>query len=62
MSRQYHAPRKYGRPRKYGGKCEKCGTPTPLSKTYQGADESNGSITYYAPYLCATCAGVKVTP
>ena len=53
--RNGNAPRKYRKPRKYGGKCEKCGRPTPPDKVYQRIDESNISISYYAPYLCVDC-------
>ncbi len=53
--KNYRMPRKYSKPRKYGGKCEKCGIPTPIEKTFCRVDESNVAITWNAPYLCEKC-------
>ena len=56
MARAYIAPRKkHMKSRKYNGKCEKCGTPKPLSEVYCYVDDVNPAITYSAPYLCIDC-------
>ena len=55
MVQRYKMPKKYSTPRKYKGKCERCGTKT--DDYYQYVDGNNISISYYAPYLCAKCAG-----
>ena len=53
--RNGRSPKKYSKARRYHGKCEKCGKPTPSNMVYQRIDESNISISYYAPYLCVDC-------
>ncbi len=56
MARAYIAPRKkLMKSRKYNGKCEKCGTPKPLSEVFCYVDDVNPAITYNAPYLCREC-------
>lgn len=53
---KYNWPkRKYMKARKYGGKCEKCGKKAALSEVYQYTDESNGAISWHAPYVCREC-------
>lgn len=56
MARAYIAPRrKLMKSRKYNGKCEKCGTPKPLSEVFCYVDDVSPAINHNAPYLCREC-------
>ena len=56
MARAYIAPRrKLMKSCKYNGKCEKCGTPKPLSDVFVYVDDVNPAINHNAPYLCREC-------
>jgi hypothetical protein len=56
MARGYFQPRrKYTKSRTYNGKCEGCGTPTPLSETYCYTDDVSPAINHHSPYLCKEC-------
>lgn len=53
MQRPSRIPKRYRNPRKVPKSCEQCKTKT--EELYQRVDESNYSITYWAPYLCKEC-------
>ena len=56
MAKAYMVPRKkMTKSRKYHGKCERCGTPKPLSEVYCYIDDVSPAINYNSPYLCIDC-------